>query len=220
MAAARPSTYRVRSRSDRTITLAICGLRYGGSSRVKDEGIPLRIVRDSSLEISKVVATPRTMAPRTNRAAVAEPTSPADAAVKMDARAMIVGKRPLHGTKLLVMMAIRRSLGESIILQAVTPAALQPNPIHIVRACLPGTGFPEIIVQVKGNSRQVAEVSRRVKIGKNIAIGGSITETTQANVRYMPRTRYRSQGGACICSSKPDNCSSNQNRASASSSDG
>lgn len=42
------------------------------------------------------------------------------------------GKRPLQGTKLLVRIAISFSLGESIILQPVTPAALQPNPIHIV----------------------------------------------------------------------------------------
>ncbi len=43
----------------------------------------------------------------------------------------------MHGTKLLVSIAIRRSLGESIILHPVTPAALQPNPIAIVSACFP-----------------------------------------------------------------------------------
>lgn len=48
-----------------------------------------------------------------------------------------VGNRPLQGTKLLVKIAIRRSLGESIIRQPSTPTALQPNPIHMVRACLP-----------------------------------------------------------------------------------
>jgi hypothetical protein len=45
--------------------------------------------------------------------------------------AINVGKRPLHGTKLLVMIAISRSLGESIILQPITPAALQPKPMHM-----------------------------------------------------------------------------------------
>jgi hypothetical protein len=49
----------------------------------------------------------------------------------------MVGKRPLQGTKLLVMMAISRSLGESIILHPVTPAALQPKPMHMVSACFP-----------------------------------------------------------------------------------
>lgn len=29
------------------------------------------------------------------------------------------------------------SLGESIILEPITPAALQPNPIHMVNACFP-----------------------------------------------------------------------------------
>ena len=47
------------------------------------------------------------------------------------------GNLPLHGTKALVRIAISLSLGESIILQPITPAALQPNPIHMLRACLP-----------------------------------------------------------------------------------
>lgn len=48
-----------------------------------------------------------------------------------------VGNLPLQGTKLLVKIAISLSLGESIILQAITPAALQPNPMHMVKHCLP-----------------------------------------------------------------------------------
>ena len=51
--------------------------------------------------------------------------------------AIRVGKRPLHGTKLFVRIASSRSRFESIILHPTTPAALQPNPIHIVSACLP-----------------------------------------------------------------------------------
>ena len=50
---------------------------------------------------------------------------------------IIVGNRPLHGTKLLVMIAINLSRGESIIRVPVTPTAFQPNPIHIVSACFP-----------------------------------------------------------------------------------
>lgn len=38
------------------------------------------------------------------------------------------GNLPLQGTKLLVKIAINFSRGESIILQPITPAALQPNP--------------------------------------------------------------------------------------------
>ncbi|MNY69145.1 hypothetical protein D3C86_2070380 [compost metagenome] len=48
-----------------------------------------------------------------------------------------VGQRPLHGTKLLVRMASIRSRGDSIIRVERIAAALQPNPIDMVRACLP-----------------------------------------------------------------------------------
>ena len=47
------------------------------------------------------------------------------------------GNLPLQGTKLLVKIAINLSLGELIILHPTQPAALQPNPIHIVNACFP-----------------------------------------------------------------------------------
>ncbi len=47
------------------------------------------------------------------------------------------GKRPLHGMKLLVRIAIIRSRGESMIRAAITPAALQPKPMAMVSACLP-----------------------------------------------------------------------------------
>ncbi len=54
-----------------------------------------------------------------------------------DAMAIIVGNLPLQGTKLLVIIAISLSLGESIILHPIIPAALQPNPMHIERHCFP-----------------------------------------------------------------------------------
>ncbi len=59
------------------------------------------------------------------------------AATKIVASMIRVGKRPLQGTKLLVRIAISRSRGESMTRVAITPAALQPKPIAIVRACLP-----------------------------------------------------------------------------------
>ncbi len=62
------------------------------------------------------------------------PTNPPK---KIVAMAIKVGNLPLQGTKLLVIMAISLSRGESIILQPTTPAALHPNPIHIVRDCFP-----------------------------------------------------------------------------------
>ena len=58
------------------------------------------------------------------------------------------GRRPLQGMKLLVSMAIRRSLGESMMRQPVIPAALQPNPMAMVSAC-----FPQALQHWKGRSR-------------------------------------------------------------------
>lgn len=43
----------------------------------------------------------------------------------------------MQGTKLLVKMAISLSLGESMIRHPTQPAALQPNPMHMVIICLP-----------------------------------------------------------------------------------
>lgn len=48
-----------------------------------------------------------------------------------------MGQRPLQGTKLLVRMASIRSRGDSIIRVDIMAAALQPNPIAMVRDCLP-----------------------------------------------------------------------------------
>lgn len=42
------------------------------------------------------------------------------------------GNLPLQGTKLLVRIAINLSRGELIILHPITPAALQPKPMHMV----------------------------------------------------------------------------------------
>ena len=64
------------------------------------------------------------------------------------------GNLPLHGTKLFVKIAISLSLGELIILHPTTPAALQPNPIHIVIICLPcTTTFFKETIHIKSNSR-------------------------------------------------------------------
>src|SRR5690606_9226510 len=57
--------------------------------------------------------------------------------IKILARIIRRGKRPLQGTKLLVIMAISFSLGESMIRAEITPAALQPKPMLMVRACFP-----------------------------------------------------------------------------------
>ena len=102
--------------------------------------------------------------------------------------AIRVGKRPLQGTKLLVRIAISRSLGDVIIRHPITPAALQPNPMHIVRAC-----FPQAEHFLKGLSRlnailgKTPESSKNVNRGKKISIGGSITDITQPETLTIPK---------------------------------
>ena len=93
------------------------------------------------------------------------------------------GNLPLQGTKQFVRIAINFSLGEFIILVPTTAAALQPNPMHIVRACL-----PEVHAHLKHLSKLKAilgknpKSSNMVNKGKNIAIGGNITDITQVTV--------------------------------------
>ena len=75
---------------------------------------------------------PSSMVAASKRARDREVKSPVPAAKNMVRTAKIVGNLPLQGTRLLVSMAIRRSLGESMIRQPVTPAALHPRPMHMV----------------------------------------------------------------------------------------
>ena len=94
-----------------------------------------------------------------------------------------VGNRPLHGTSAFVSIPMRRSRSESMIRQPLTPAALQPKPMHIVSACLPQlphfSKHPSIRNATRG---RYPASSSSVKSGKKIRTGGSITETTFAVV--------------------------------------
>ena len=58
----------------------------------------------------------------------------------------------------MVRMASIRSRGDSIIRVDIMAAALQPNPIAMVRDCLPCAPVFEQSVQVKGYPRQIAVV--------------------------------------------------------------
>ena len=114
----------------RDYTSPICGLRYGGSSRTKADGTPFKNVFDKIHDTISVIPTASNIKPRSINADIPDRIAPVRDAVKnIEIREIRVGKRPLQGMKLLVIIAISRSLGESIILQPVTPAALQPNPI-------------------------------------------------------------------------------------------
>lgn len=96
------------------------------------------MVLERILETKKVMQTPSRMKPVSRIADPADWANPPDTPTKnIDKMAISVGKRPLQGTKLFVIIAISRSRGESMIRQPTIPAALHPNPMHIVRLCLP-----------------------------------------------------------------------------------
>ena len=100
---------------------------------------------------------------------------------------MSVGKRPLQGTRQFVTMATSRSRGESMMRQPVTPAALQPKPMHIVRACFPWQpALRKQLSRSKAMRGRKPASSKSVNSGKKMAIGGSMTATTHATVRYIP----------------------------------
>ena len=105
---------------------------------MKDEGLPFKIVTDNSFDTRKVIKTAivtirvRITAPRSDWY-----SSGAGAIIKRVISVVRAGNLPLHGTRQLVRIAMSLSLGESMILHPVTPAALQPNPIHMEYACFP-----------------------------------------------------------------------------------
>ena len=139
-----------------------------------------------------MAATPARMAPVSIRADNREPAALPWTPVRKNRviRVNKVGKRPLHGTREFVKIAISLSLGESMIRHPITPAALQPNPMAMVRHCL-----PQARQRLKERSMWNAtrgrypRSSRRVNRGKKMAMGGSITDTTHARTRYTPYTR-------------------------------
>ena len=101
------------------------------------EGMPFSTVRDKVHDTMNVTITPRNTE---NSSQTAVPVLAADRMSDCKNRAdirMIAGNLPLQGTKVFVRHAINLSLGESMILHATTPAALHPNPMHIVKACFP-----------------------------------------------------------------------------------
>ena len=51
-----PKTNKVLSKIDLIIVFPICGVRYGGSSRVKDDGFPFSNVLESKFDIINVTS--------------------------------------------------------------------------------------------------------------------------------------------------------------------
>lgn len=137
-AIALPSTNRVLSNIDLVITFIICGFLYGGSSSTNDVLSPFRMVFDNSFDISSVIIIPSSIIASTAIVDTSDEYCVATRLpMKIDDIVISIGNLPLHGTKQFVSIAIIFSLVEFIILHPTTPAALQPNPIHIVKACFP-----------------------------------------------------------------------------------
>ena len=90
---------------------------------MNEDALPRSKEFDNKREAKSVAATPATITAVRIRD---EPS--ADAAKNMVIMLIIAGNLPLHGTRLFVIIAIRRSRGLSIIRQPVTPTAVQPNP--------------------------------------------------------------------------------------------
>ena len=129
-------TNKVLSKIDLTTTSVTLGIRYGGSSSVNDDGIPFKRVLESSFVTAKVATIPKRIISVKSKAESKDEYM-LDVTKNIVSTDIKIGNLPLHGTKLFVRIANSLSLGESIILQPTTPAALQPNPIHIVNDCLP-----------------------------------------------------------------------------------
>lgn len=136
-ATALPKTKAVLSNKERTITLPTCGGRYGGSSRVNADGMPRKSVADRSLETAKVANILKMISNVSNTAEVNPKPRPCPDTKNIEIIVISKGNLPLQGTKEFVNIAIICSRGESMIRQPTTPAALHPNPMHIVSACLP-----------------------------------------------------------------------------------
>ena len=105
---------------------------------MKEEGNPFKIVLERSLDISKVINIPSKTIAKTTSVEIIEDVKPENI-LPINIVAIVIknGNLPLQGTKEFVNIAISFSRGELIILAPITPAALQPNPMHIVSACLP-----------------------------------------------------------------------------------
>ena len=108
---------------------------------MKEDGIPLSRVFDSSAVTARAAVIPHPISSVSIRAATTDCLMPsadaADEAKNMVIIAIRAENLPLQGTKLFVKIARSLSLGESIILQPITPTTLQPKPMQVVRACFP-----------------------------------------------------------------------------------
>ena len=100
---------------------------------MKLEGIPFKTVFDKIFEIINVIKIP---SKTTNNTVSVDRIEAPNPIPKLPINIVDIviskGNLPLQGTKAFVNIAINFSLVEFIIRHPTTPAALQPNPIHMV----------------------------------------------------------------------------------------
>ena len=105
-----PRTKAVLSTTDRTIIFPTSGERYGGSSRVNDEGRPFKRVDDSNLDTRRVIMMLKMIISVSNKDETKEEAIPEKLPTKNTViRAIRSGNLPLQGTRLFVSIAIMRS---------------------------------------------------------------------------------------------------------------
>ena len=151
---------------------------------MNEDGTPFRSVLESIFDINKVITIPTKITKTTTKVDIIELEIPENLlAIKMVAIDIKKGNLPLQGTNAFVSIAISLSLGEFIIRHPTTPAALQPNPMHMVIICFPEEQhFLKMPSTLKAILGKYPKSSKIVKRGKKIAMGGSITEIIHVSV--------------------------------------
>ena len=110
----------------------ILGFLNGVNSNINGADLPFIMFLESSLDTNNVIITDNII---NDKSIIVDKN--VDVVKNIVISVIRVGNLPLHGTKLFVRIAINLSFLELIILDDITPQALHPKPIHIVKACLP-----------------------------------------------------------------------------------
>lgn len=179
----------VLSSIDLIMVFNIFGFLYGGSSSVNVDVFSFSMVFDSILEIINVIKIEKIITSSNVSADMVVFFSLllVSDTINIDIIAISIGNLPLHGVNTFVSIAISFSFLDSIILHPITPQALHPYPIHMVNDCLPcAPHFLNILSMLNAILGKKPRSSSNVNRGKNIAIGGSITDITHATTLYIP----------------------------------
>ena len=126
---------------------------------MKEEGTPFNTVDDRIFEEMNVPSIPSSIMAVSIKAANIEFKKLAEFAIKnIEINVISVGNLPLHGTRLLVMIAISLSRGESIILQPTTPAAL-----HCQCLLTAGVAAFKRFIEIVCNPRKISDIFKQCK---------------------------------------------------------